>query len=1078
MIMKKLLSILLVAILLVTAMPLDAFEFKASALTEGDYIYTISNGGVTITKVAATISGDIIIPSTLGGYPVTSIGDEALSSCRRLTSVTIPDSVTSIGYDAFHNCSSLTSVSLGNSVTSIGSHAFDNCESLRSITIPDSVTSIGSYAFYCCYGLTNVTITDLAAWCNIDFYCYYDIYMGEHSNSNPLQYAGNLYLNGELVTDLVIPNNVTEIKNAAFYNCKSLTSVTIPDSVTSIGDVAFYNCSSLENVTLSDSLTSIGMSVFSGTGYYKNTENWQDGVLYIGKYLIDTKTTIFGDCNIKDGTSIIAGNAFRNCSTLTSVTIPDSVTSIGDYAFYNCTSLTSFYINDIAAWCNIDFSYYIKDGYYHTSNPLRYAGNLYLNGELVTDLVIPNNVTEIKNAAFYNCKSLTSVTIPDSVTSIGDYAFYSCTSLANVYYRGSENDKKEISIYSDDSCLSYATWYYNSCIGSANHTYDNDCDITCNVCNYTRSITHIYTSVCDRDCNVCGEYRIADVHKVKVPDSEGVEYTFENSASYTFNLNNGIYSSTNKYDSSSSTATFSILKDGQLKIEYYTSTENSYDKLIIKQNNNTLATVSGETSWASITVDVTAGDKIYFTYSKDSSASNGNDTVYFKISSSVSMVPADEVEPTCVDAVVCDVCGAIVKTALGHKYSSICDNWCDVCDSIRVTEHTYDNSEDADCNICGFSHLAPKLAYKCSETVALVSTEGYEYSLDGENWQSSNVFTNLSENTTYNFYQRLIGTIEENYLPLTITLKAFQSTPNAPVVLGYSDTVIQLLPQSGMEYSLDGVTWQNSNIFRNLTPATEYTFYQRYAETDSAEASEASNYTLFKTAKVEQTLIPSAPTVLEVTAYSVTLNPVEGCEYSMDGTYWYRSNVFNNLSWSTEYTFYQRYAETDTTTAGESSKGVTVKTLKGTPSAPYYAPTLVSKTYDSVTLENYDWSDTEYEFSMDGINWQKSPVFTGLLPKMNYTFYQRIAETDEHYASPASPALTVKTDAKPPYTPGDIDGTGEVDLSDVTVMSRYLSGWDVDCNQAALDVNGDGRVNLNDLVHLAQYVAGWDVEIY
>ena len=144
------------------------------------------------------------------------------------------------------------------SVTSIGERAFDGCWGLTSVTIPNSVTSIGGDAFFDCQFLTSVHISDIAAWCNIDF-------KGAYHNtlhSNPLRYAEHLYLNGEEVKDLVIPNSVTSIGSHAFYYCSGLTSVTIPNSVTSIGHSAFYKCSALTSVTIGNSVTSIGEYAF------------------------------------------------------------------------------------------------------------------------------------------------------------------------------------------------------------------------------------------------------------------------------------------------------------------------------------------------------------------------------------------------------------------------------------------------------------------------------------------------------------------------------------------------------------------------------------------------------------------------------------------------------------------------------------------------------------------------------------------------------------------------------------------------------------------------------------------------
>ena len=156
-----------------------------------------------------------------------SQGTSPLWSCRSyIKSVTIADTVTSVGNYVFINCSNLTTVRLGSGITSIGDRAFESCSALTAITIPDSVTSIGANAFYNCAALDKVTIPDLAAWLSISFQGAY---------ANPVTAARNLYVGDELLTELVIPDTVTEINPYAFYGCASINSVYLPRSVTSIG---------------------------------------------------------------------------------------------------------------------------------------------------------------------------------------------------------------------------------------------------------------------------------------------------------------------------------------------------------------------------------------------------------------------------------------------------------------------------------------------------------------------------------------------------------------------------------------------------------------------------------------------------------------------------------------------------------------------------------------------------------------------------------------------------------------------------------------------------------------------------
>ena len=205
--------------------------------------YALSSDGTyySCTNIGSEIDPHIIIKDNINGIQVTSIGKNAFDNCNNITSIEIPDSVTNIGNYAFRKCSGLTSIVIPNKVTNIGMYAFDQCSNLTNITIGESVKSISMDAFNGCNKLTNVYYEgDIGSWCDISF----------NSNANPLSYAENLYINGEIVTEIVIPDSITSIRSYAFYDFDNLTNVIISDSVKYINNYAFYHCSKLSSVKI------------------------------------------------------------------------------------------------------------------------------------------------------------------------------------------------------------------------------------------------------------------------------------------------------------------------------------------------------------------------------------------------------------------------------------------------------------------------------------------------------------------------------------------------------------------------------------------------------------------------------------------------------------------------------------------------------------------------------------------------------------------------------------------------------------------------------------------------------------
>ena len=436
--------------------PADKIINVPNGSIEGDFIWRKIDGVNTLSCYMGNAT-ELTLPADYKGENY-AIGEESFSG-DGLTSIIIPNSVTSIGDYAFSGCENLTSVVIGNSVKSIGDAAFSYCQKLTSVVIGDSVKSIGDNAFNSCIDLTSVEI----------------------------------------------PNGVTHIGDNAFRGCSDLTSITIPNSVKSIGKDAFYNCSDLKKA-----INYSNLILGRGWGYDVNVPadkiiNAPNGsiegdFLWSEAYGVNTLACYLGNtpeltlpADYKGESYVIGEGAFKDCSTLTSITIPNSVTSIGNSAFNGCTSLKSVRFEDGESSLSLGYNDEYHGLFYYCPLKTLYLGrNLSYDSGLsygyspfynkrLTSVTIGNSVTRIGNYAFYYC-SLANIEIPNSVTSIGDYAFSDCP-LANIEIPNSVKHIGEKAFYSCTGLKSVTLGANVASIGSGAFDY---CSSLKKIINYSK----------------------------------------------------------------------------------------------------------------------------------------------------------------------------------------------------------------------------------------------------------------------------------------------------------------------------------------------------------------------------------------------------------------------------------------------------------------------------------------------------------------------------------------------------------------------------------------------------------------
>ena len=437
----------------VTAIGSQAFNGCTSltSIEIPDGIKTLGNGFFAGCSSLTTV----VLPSGL-----TTINNNLFAGCSRLASIEIPAGVTTIGNDAFNGCSSLTAMTVPAGVSRIGDAAFKGCSGLAAIMLPAALKSIGVNAFQGCTGMGRVDAADLASWLGLQFGNEY---------ATPLAYGADLYLAGQQLTHLVIPDGVQTVGNYAFSHVKSLARVTVPQSLTAMGSGAFAACDNLGRVDAA-SIDAWCRIQFADTAA---------NPLSLARHLfVDEREVV--DLVVPPGCTTINDYAFYNATGLVSVKFEPTLTAIGKQAFAGTSlvdivclaatppampDLSSFTVKEWfdtfvrvpeasleaykgdAKWhnfyktlpVNVDFE---QDGalYYRLGADrvqLSYVGL----SSLDTMLVIPSEVTHdgvkytvtaIGNHAFYWRQGITVVDIPPTITAIGEDAFRACNAIREV----------------------------------------------------------------------------------------------------------------------------------------------------------------------------------------------------------------------------------------------------------------------------------------------------------------------------------------------------------------------------------------------------------------------------------------------------------------------------------------------------------------------------------------------------------------------------------------------------------------------------------------------------------------------
>lgn len=337
---------------------------------------------------------------------ITTIGATTFAGTD-IETITLPSTVTTIEKNAFSGCEKLREINLGNSLTTIGDNAFARCKALASIEFPPTLRTIGKRAFNNCQTLSNLNLNKITT-------------IDEKAFEKCTALADIDFGSGQLA-----------IAYSAFAECPAIKNLRIPANVVKLEQYAFYNCLGLESVRFDDGDTTLELG-------YAPFANDPMTELYIGRSITTTQKNdnVFSSnkslarLTIGDGMKTVSPELFSYMSALEEVNFGANLSWVGYDAFASCPKIKTVKCGNIVDWSKTDF----EDA---DANPLNCGADLYIDGQLLTSLDLPEVATKIGENSFANYSRLTEVTIPASVRSIGQQAFMDCASLRRVDFHGS-----------------------------------------------------------------------------------------------------------------------------------------------------------------------------------------------------------------------------------------------------------------------------------------------------------------------------------------------------------------------------------------------------------------------------------------------------------------------------------------------------------------------------------------------------------------------------------------------------------------------------------------------------------------